>query len=50
LSFKVPLAHAVLAVLIFRLTYQVIPLVVTLLLFHGIVRQALRQIAGGARG
>jgi uncharacterized protein (TIRG00374 family) len=49
-SFKVPLAHSVLAVLIFRLTYQVIPLVVTLLLFHGIVRQALRQIGGGARG
>jgi uncharacterized protein (TIRG00374 family) len=50
-SLKVPMARSVLAVLIFRLTYQVVPLLVTLLLFHGIVRQALRQIGGGgARG
>jgi uncharacterized protein (TIRG00374 family) len=46
---KVPMAPSVLAVLIFRLTYQVIPLIVTLFLFHGIVRQAVRQV-GGARG
>jgi hypothetical protein len=31
------------------LTY-VVPLVVSLFLFHGVVRQALRQVAGGARG
>jgi uncharacterized protein (TIRG00374 family) len=49
-SLKVPLEPAVLAVLIFRLTYQVLPLAVSLFLFHGVVRQALRQVAGDARG
>jgi hypothetical protein len=48
-SLKVPMEPSVLAVLIFRLTYQVIPLVVSLFLFHGVVRQALRHV-GGARG
>jgi uncharacterized protein (TIRG00374 family) len=47
---KVPNEPALLAVLIFRLTYQVVPLAVSLFLFHGVVRQALRQAAGGARG
>jgi uncharacterized protein (TIRG00374 family) len=49
-SLKVPLESSVLAVLIFRLTYQVIPLVVSLFLFHGLVRQAIRQVAEGSRG
>jgi uncharacterized protein (TIRG00374 family) len=49
-SLKVPLEASVLAVLIFRLTYQVIPLVVSLFLFHGLVRQAIRQVAEGSRG
>ena len=49
-SLKVPLESSVLAVLIFRLTYQVVPLVVSLFLFHGLVRQALRQIASNSRG
>jgi uncharacterized protein (TIRG00374 family) len=49
-SLKVPMEPSVLAVLIFRLTYQVVPLVVSLFLFHGLVRHALRQVAGGARG
>jgi glycosyltransferase 2 family protein len=49
-SLKVPLEPSVLAVLIFRLTYQVIPLVVSLFLFHGLVRQAMRQVAEGSRG
>jgi glycosyltransferase 2 family protein len=49
-SLKVPKETALLAVLIFRLTYQVVPLAMSLLLFHGVVRQALRQSSGGARG
>jgi uncharacterized protein (TIRG00374 family) len=49
-SLKVPLEASVLAVLIFRLTYQVIPLVVSLFLFHGLVRQAIRQVAESSRG
>jgi len=50
-SLGVPIETSVVAVLIFRLTYQVVPLVVSLFLFHGVVRQALRQVAGGsARG
>ncbi len=47
-SLKANQAKALVAVLIFRLTYQVVPLAVSLLLFHGLVRQALRQ-AGRAR-
>jgi glycosyltransferase 2 family protein len=46
----VTLEKAFVAVLIFRLTYQVVPLVVSLFLFHGLVRQALRQVAAGSRG
>jgi len=50
-SLGVKMETSVLAVLIFRLTYQVVPLVVSLFLFHGVVRQAIRQVAGGgARG
>jgi hypothetical protein len=49
-SLKVPMEASVIAVLIFRLTYQVVPLLVSLFLFHGVVRQAIRQVAGGARG
>ena len=50
-SLGVRMETSVLAVLIFRLTYQVVPLVVSLFLFHGVVRQAIRQVAGGgARG
>ena len=48
-SLKVPTTSAVAAVLIFRLTYQLIPLAVTLLMFRGLVRQALRQLGSGAR-
>ena len=46
-SLGVRMETSVLAVLIFRLTYQVVPLVVSLFLFHGVVRQAIRQVAGG---
>ncbi len=49
-SLKVPTHEALLAVLIFRLTYQVVPLGVSLLLFHGVVRQALRRGSGDAGG
>ena len=41
--------EAFVAVLIFRLTYQVVPLVVSLFLFTALVRQALRQVAGRLR-
>jgi uncharacterized protein (TIRG00374 family) len=44
-SLRVPLEPSVLAVLIFRLTYQVVPLLVSLFFFHGLVRQAIRQVA-----
>jgi uncharacterized protein (TIRG00374 family) len=49
-TLNVDTAQALLAVLIFRLTYQVVPLVVTLFLFHGVVRQVLRQVGDGERG
>jgi uncharacterized protein (TIRG00374 family) len=49
-SLKVPYESAVLAVLVFRFTYQVVPLVVSLFFFHGLVRQALRQVASDSRG
>ncbi len=41
-SLGVPLEPAVLAILIFRLAYHLIPLVLSLFLFHGIFRQAIR--------
>ena len=50
LSLGVKYETSFLAVLIFRLTYQLIPLLMSLVMFHGLVRQALRQLAGGARG
>jgi phosphatidylglycerol lysyltransferase len=49
-SLKVPLESSVLAVLIFRLTYQVIPLLVSLFMFHGLVRQTIRQVGETSRG
>jgi glycosyltransferase 2 family protein len=49
-SLKVPLEPALLAVFIFRLTYQVVPLLVTLFFFHGLVLQAIRQTASSSRG
>ena len=49
-SLKVPLESSVLAVLIFRLTYQVIPLLVSLFMFHGLVRQTIRQVEETSRG
>ena len=49
-SLGVPMEPTVLAVLIFRLTYQIIPLVVSLFLFHGLVRQSIRQLGSRARG
>lgn len=49
-SLKVPRETALLAVLIFRLTYQVVPLAMSLVLFHGVVRQALRQSSDPASG
>ena len=49
-SLGVPMEPTVLAVLIFRLTYQIIPLVMSLFLFHGLVRQSIRQLGSRARG
>jgi uncharacterized membrane protein YbhN (UPF0104 family) len=49
-SLKVPKETALLAVVIFRLTYHVVPLGMSLLLFHGVVRQALRPSPDGASG
>lgn len=43
--FSVPLEHATLAVLIFRLAYYVLPLLTSFFLFHGLVRQATRGVA-----
>ncbi|MCW5893658.1 MAG: flippase-like domain-containing protein [bacterium] len=48
-SMGVPLEASVVAVLIFRLCYHVIPLLLSLFFFHGIVRQALARSAP-ARG
>jgi uncharacterized protein (TIRG00374 family) len=44
-SLGVPLHKAVVAVLIFRLSYHVIPLVVSVFLFHSVFRAARRSIA-----
>ncbi len=44
-SLGVPLQKAVVAVLIFRLTYHVIPLFVSVFLFHGVFRAAQRSVA-----
>jgi uncharacterized protein (TIRG00374 family) len=41
-SLGVPLERAVVAVLIFRVAYYVLPLLVSLFLFHGLMRQAMR--------
>ena len=49
-SLKVPYEASFLAVLIFRLTYQVVPLLVSVFLFHGLVVQAIRQVASSSRG
>jgi uncharacterized protein (TIRG00374 family) len=50
LTLDVPLEKSLAAVVIYRLTYQIVPLAVSLFLFHGVVRQAIRQVAGGPRG
>lgn len=42
-SMGVPLEASVVAVLIFRLCYHVIPLLLSLFFFHGIIRQALAR-------
>lgn len=47
---KVPAASSVLAVLIFRLSYQLVPLILSLFFFPGLVRYALRQVASPSRG
>jgi glycosyltransferase 2 family protein len=44
-SLGVPLEKAVVAVLIFRLTYHVLPLFVSMFLFHGVFRAARRSLA-----
>ena len=48
-SLSVPLEPAVVAVLIFRLAYYVIPLLVSVVLFHGVMLQAARGVASSAR-
>jgi len=48
-SLSVPLEPAVVAVLIFRLVYYVIPLLVSVVLFHGVMLQAARGVADSAR-
>src|SRR5579885_295684 len=42
-SLGVPLERAVVAVLIFRVAYYVLPLVVSIFLFHGLMRQAIER-------
>ena len=49
-SLGVPLEKAVVAVLIFRLTYHVLPLFVSMFLFHGVFRAARQSIATLQRG
>ena len=44
-SLSVPLEPAIVAVLIFRVAYYVVPLVVSLVLFHGVMFQAARGMA-----
>jgi uncharacterized protein (TIRG00374 family) len=44
-SLGVPLEKAVVAVLIFRLTYHVLPLFVSMFLFHGVFRAARRSLS-----
>jgi len=43
-SLGVPLEKAVVAVLIFRLSYHLIPLIISVFLFHGVFRAAQRSI------
>jgi uncharacterized membrane protein YbhN (UPF0104 family) len=43
-SLSVPLESAVVAVLIFRVAYYVLPLLVSLFLFHGVMMQAARGV------
>jgi uncharacterized protein (TIRG00374 family) len=49
-SLDQPFEPTVLAVLIFRLTYQVVPLLMSLFMFHGLVRQAIRQVQTPSHG
>jgi hypothetical protein len=42
-SLGVPLERAVVAVLIFRVAYYVLPLLISVFLFHGLLRQAMRR-------
>jgi len=46
-SLRVPLETAVVAVLIFRVTYYVLPLLLSLFFFHGVMLQAAHGMAGG---
>jgi uncharacterized protein (TIRG00374 family) len=48
-SLSVPLEPAVVAVLIFRVAYYVVPLLMSLFLFHGVMRQAATGAARAAR-
>jgi hypothetical protein len=47
-SLSVPLEPAVVAVLIFRVAYYVLPLLLSLFLFHGVMRQAARGLEPAA--
>jgi uncharacterized protein (TIRG00374 family) len=44
-SLGVPLERALLAILIFRVAYYVLPLLISLFLFHGLMRQVTRGMA-----
>jgi uncharacterized protein (TIRG00374 family) len=48
-SLSVPLERAVVAVLIFRLAYYVLPLLTSLFLFHGLMLEAAHGMSGAAR-
>lgn len=48
-SLSVPLEPAVVAVIIFRLTYYVLPLLMSLFFFHGLVLQAVHGVTAAAR-
>jgi len=48
-SLSVPLEPAVLAVLIFRVAYYILPLLMSLFFFHGVMLQAAHDVAGRSR-
>jgi len=48
-SLSVPLARALVAVLIFRIAYYVLPLLLSLFFFHGLMLKVAHGVASGSR-